>query len=228
VTAGRAGSPVRVVLVDDQAMIRAGIRLMVDEEPDLQVVGEAADGEQAIRLVEAARPDVVVMDIRMPVLGGIEATRRIVASGSSAAVLILTTFDDDEFVFGALRSGAAGFLLKDSRPDDLINAIRSVGDGGSLVAPGPTRRLVERWAALEEAAAGPAEPMPTHDLTPREQEILVGLAKGWSNRELAENFYVSEGTIKSHVSSLLSKLGLRSRVQAVIYAYESGIVRVGS
>lgn len=220
-------TPVRVVVVDDQEMIRAGIRMMVDEEVDLQVVGEAADGARAIDLVRAARPDVVVMDIRMPVLDGIEATRRIVASDTTAAVLILTTFDDDEFVFGALRAGAAGFLLKDSRPDELINAIRAVRDGGSLVAPGPTRRLVERWAALEAATVDPPTPAGSPLLTPREQEILVGLAQGWSNRELAANLFVSEGTVKTHVSSLLGKLGLRSRVQAVIHAYESGLVRVG-
>ena len=220
-------TPTRVVVVDDQEMIRAGIRMMVDEEADLQVVGEAGDGARAIDLVQAARPDVVVMDIRMPVLGGIEATRRIVASDSTAAVLILTTFDDDEFVFGALRAGASGFLLKDSRPDELINAIRAVRDGGSLVGPGPTRTLVERWAALDAAAVDPPAPTPSPELTPREREILVGLAQGWSNRELAANLFVSEGTVKTHVSSLLSKLGLRSRVQAVIHAYETGVVRVG-
>lgn len=219
--------PVRVVLVDDQEMIRAGIRMMVDEEADLQVVGEAADGARALEVVEAARPDVVVMDIRMPVLDGIEATRRIVASHPSAAVLVLTTFDDDEFVLGALRAGAAGFILKDSRPEELISAIRAVRDGGSLVAPGPTRTLIERWVALEEAVADEPTPAPLPDITPREREILVGLARGWSNRDLAANLFVSEATVKSHVSSLLGKLGLRSRVQAVIYAYEAGVVRVG-
>lgn len=220
-------TPIRVLLADDQEMIRAGIRLMVDVEPDLEVVGEAANGAEAQEAVATCRPDVVVMDIRMPVVDGIEATRRIVTSGAACAVLVLTTFDDDEFVFGALRAGAAGFLLKDSPPDDLLNAIRTVNEGGSLVDPGLTRRLIERWSALEEAARPePARPeLP--EITPREREILVGLAKGWSNRELADNFFLSEGTIKTHVSSLLSKLGLRSRVQAVIYAYESGVVRVG-
>ncbi len=223
-----SGGPlVRVLVVDDQEMIRAGIRLMVDEEPDLHVVAEAADGEAALAQVRAHDPDVVVMDIRMPVLDGIEATRRIVASGARSAVLVLTTFDDDEFVFGALRAGASGFLLKDSRPDDLISAIRAVNEGGTLVAPGPTRKLIERWSALEEAAADRPSAPAAPDITSREREILVGLAQGWSNRELAENFYLSEGTIKTHVSSLLTKLGLRSRVQAVIYAYEAGVVRVG-
>jgi DNA-binding NarL/FixJ family response regulator len=218
---------IRVLLVDDQEMIRAGLRLMVDDEPGLEVVGEAGDGAQALDAVRSLAPDVVVMDIRMPVVDGIEATRRIVGSGSSSAVLVLTTFDDDELVFGALRAGAAGFLLKDSRPDDLLNAIRAVNEGGSLVDPGLTRKLIERWSALEEAATDRPRRPEVPAITPREREILIGLAKGWSNRELADNFFLSEGTIKTHVSSLLSKLGLRSRVQAVIYAYESGVVHVG-
>jgi DNA-binding NarL/FixJ family response regulator len=218
---------IRVLLVDDQEMIRAGLRLMVDDEPGLEVVGEAGDGAQALDAVRSLAPDVVVMDIRMPVVDGIEATRRIVGSGSSSAVLVLTTFDDDELVFGALRAGAAGFLLKDSRPDDLLNAIRAVNEGGSLVDPGLTRKLIERWSALEEAATDRPRRPDVPAITPREREILIGLAKGWSNRELADNFFLSEGTIKTHVSSLLSKLGLRSRVQAVIYAYESGVVHVG-
>jgi DNA-binding NarL/FixJ family response regulator len=218
---------IRVLLVDDQEMIRAGLRLMVDDEDGLEVVGEAGDGAQALDAVRALGPDVVVMDIRMPVLDGIEATRQIVASGVPSAVLVLTTFDDDEFVFGALRAGAAGFLLKDSPPDDLLNAIRAVNEGGSLVDPGLTRRLIERWSALEDAARDRPAPAEVVPITNREREILVGLAKGWSNRELADNFFLSEGTVKTHVSSLLSKLGLRSRVQAVIYAYESGIVTVG-
>jgi len=220
-------SPIRVLIADDQEMIRAGIRLMVDHEPDLEVVGEAADGAQAIAAVHAQVPDVVVMDIRMPVLDGIDATRRIVESGVRTSVLVLTTFDDDEIVFGALRAGAAGFLLKDSPPDDLLSAIRSVNEGGSLVDPGLTRKLIERWSALEAAADDKPRRPEQPAITPREREILVGLARGWSNRELAANFYLSEGTIKTHVSSLLSKLGLRSRVQAVIYAYEAGIVEVG-
>ena len=155
------------------------------------------------------------------------ATRRIVGSGSTSAVLILTTFGDEEFVFGALRAGAAGFLLKDSPPDDLLSAIRTVNDGGSLVDPTLTRTLIERWSALEDAVADPPAPAALPEITPREREVLVGLAKGWSNRELAAQLYLSEGTVKTHVSSLLSKLGLRSRVQAVILAYESGVVRVG-
>jgi DNA-binding NarL/FixJ family response regulator len=214
---------IRIALVDDQEMVRAGIRLLIDEEPDMTVVAEAADGAAAIEAVGRATPDVVVMDIRMPVLDGIEATRRLVAAGSNTAVLVLTTFDDDEHVFGALRAGAAGFLLKESRPQELIDAIRAIHDGGSLVAPGPTRRLVERWAQLDAAGAPP--PAAAADITPRELEVLVGLARGWSNRELAASLAVSEATVKTHVSSLLAKLGLRSRVQAVVFAYESGLVR---
>jgi DNA-binding NarL/FixJ family response regulator len=214
---------IRIALVDDQEMVRAGIRLLIDEEPDMTVVAEAADGAAAIDAVDRATPDVVVMDIRMPVLDGIEATHRLVAAGSPTAVLVLTTFDDDEHVFGALRAGAAGFLLKESRPQELIDAIRAIHDGGSLVAPGPTRRLVERWAQLDAAGAPP--PAAAADLTPRELEVLVGLARGWSNKELAASLAVSEATVKTHVSSLLSKLGLRSRVQAVVLAYESGLVR---
>lgn len=218
---------IRVALVDDQEMVRAGIRLLVDEEPDLTVVAEAADGAAAIDAVQRARPDVVVMDLRMPVLDGIEATRRIVAAGAPTAVLVLTTFDDDEHVFGALRAGAAGFLLKDSRPQELLDAIRVIHDGGSLVAPGPTRRLVEHWARLDRAGGGAPPPEPAADLTPRELDVLVGLARGRSNRELADELLVSEATVKTHVSSLLAKLGLRSRVQAVVFAYESGLVRPG-
>ena len=214
---------IRIALVDDQEMVRAGIRLLIDEEPDMTVVAEAADGAAAIDAVDRATPDVVVMDIRMPVLDGIEATRRLVAAGSPTAVLVLTTFDDDEHVFGALRAGAAGFLLKESRPQELIDAIRAIHDGGSLVAPGATRRLVERWAQLD--AAGAPAPSTDADLTPRELEVLVGLARGWSNKELASSLVVSEATVKTHVSSLLAKLGLRSRVQAVVFAYESGLVR---
>lgn len=214
---------IRIALADDQEMVRAGIRLLVDEEPDMTVVAEAADGAAAIDAVARSRPDVVVMDIRMPGLDGIEATRRLVAAGSPTAVLVLTTFDDDEHVFGALRAGAAGFLLKESRPQELIDGIRAIHDGGSLVSSGPTRRLVERWAQLD--AAGPSPPATSADLTPREVEVLVGLARGRSNRELAAALFVSEATVKTHVSSLLAKLGLRSRVQAVVHAYESGIVR---
>jgi DNA-binding NarL/FixJ family response regulator len=215
-----------VVVVDDQAVIRAGLRMIVDHEPDLSVVGEAGDGAEAVRVANELRPDVVLMDVRMPNVDGIEATRQLAGDGGPA-VLVLTTFEDDEYVFGALRAGASGFLLKDAGPDVLVAAIRSVARGESLVDPAVTRRLVERWVELEQAAPAAAEPPPDLGLTEREREILVGLASGLSNRELATRLFVSEATIKSHVSSLLTKLGVRSRVQAVILAYERGVVRPG-
>jgi DNA-binding NarL/FixJ family response regulator len=217
-----------VVVVDDQAVIRAGLRMIVDHEPDLSVVGEAGDGASAVRVARELRPDVVLMDVRMPEVDGIEATRQL---AGGPAVLVLTTFEDDEYVFGALRAGASGFLLKDAGPDVLVGAIRSVARGESLVDPAVTRRLVERWVELEQAApssvATPAPEPPDLGLTEREREILVGLASGLSNRELAGQLFVSEATVKSHVSSLLTKLGVRSRVQAVILAYERGVVRPG-
>ena len=221
---------VRVVVVDDQAVIRGGLRLIIDNEPDLTVVGEAADGDEAVRVVAAASPHVVLMDIRMPGTDGIEATRRILGAGGDDApgVLVLTTFHDDDHVFGALRAGAGGFLLKDATPDVLVAAIRAVAAGDALVDPAVTGRLVQRWAELEGRLAAPdEEPGAVAALTGREREILVGLARGRSNRELAAELFLSEATVKSHVSSLLLKLGVRSRVQAVILAYEVGLVRPG-
>ena len=218
-------SATRVLVVDDQAVIRAGLRLIVDNEPDLTVVGEAGDGEAAVRAAAAARPDVVLMDVRMPAMNGIDATAEIVDAGS-AAVLVLTTFEDDQYVFGALRAGASGFLLKDVAPDVLVAAIRSVARGDALVDPAVTRRLVERWAELDRRSRPPVHAA-DDDLTDREREVLVGLARGLSNRDLAARLFVSEATVKSHVSNLLTKLGVRSRVQAVILAYERGVVRAG-
>lgn len=221
---------IRVVVVDDQAVIRAGLRTMLEHEPDLTIVGEASDAAEALTVVAAARPDVVLMDVRMPGTDGIEATRRILAEqGDPPAVLVLTTFDDDEYVFGALRAGAAGFLLKDAGPDVLAAAVRTVAGGDALLDPSVTRRLVERWAALEATSAPAAAEAPTAvgTLSDREREILVGLARGLTNRELADELIVSEATVKTHVSNLLTKLGVRSRVQAVILAYESGVVRPG-
>jgi DNA-binding NarL/FixJ family response regulator len=220
---------IRVVVVDDQAVIRAGLRTMLDHERDLTIVGEAGNGVEAVDVAARARPDVVLMDIRMPELDGIEATRRILAAPSPPAVLVLTTFDDDEYVFGALRAGAAGFLLKDAGPDVLVGAIRTVAAGDALVDPAVTRRLVERWVELE--ARDDDRPRPdvpdVASLSAREREILVGLARGRTNRELADELIVSEATVKTHVSNLLTKLGVRSRVQAVILAYERGVVRPG-
>jgi DNA-binding NarL/FixJ family response regulator len=221
---------VRVVIVDDQAVIRGGLRLIVDNEPDLTVVGEAGDGDEAVRVVAAASPRVVLMDIRMPGCDGIEATRRILDAGEGDApsVLVLTTFQDDDYVFGALRAGASGFLLKDATPDVLVAAIRAVAAGDALVDPAVTGRLVQRWSELEGRASPPLEVVGrVANLTGREREILVALARGRSNRELATELFLSEATVKSHVSNLLLKLNVRSRVQAVIVAYELGLVRPG-
>lgn len=221
-----------VFVVDDQTVIRAGLSMIIDHEPDLRVVGEAGDGEAAVSGVVATRPDVVLMDVRMPVLDGIEATRRILDAPSTdvrrPAVLVLTTFQDDEYVFGALRAGASGFLLKDATPDVLVEAIRSVGRGDALVDPSVTRRVVERFVELDLGDVTRSQPFAQiPELTDRETEILVALARGGSNRDLAELLYLSEATVKSHVSTLLAKLGVRSRVQAVILAYEMGVVRPG-
>jgi len=221
---------IRVVLVDDQAVIRTGLRTMLEHETDLTIVGEAANGAEAVDVIARARPDVVLMDVRMPELDGIEATRRILAgSATPPAVLVLTTFDDDEYVFGALRAGAAGFLLKDAGPDVLVAAVHTVAAGDALVDPSVTRRLVERWVELEASSAPARDPVPAAvgTLSAREREILVGLARGRTNRELADDLIVSEATVKTHVSNLLTKLGVRSRVQAVVVAYEAGVVRPG-
>ncbi len=221
-------SALRVVVVDDQAVIRGGLRMIIDHESDLTTVGEAGDGVEALQVVAAAAPDVVLMDVRMPNMDGIEATRRIVAAdGPAPAVLVLTTFEDDDYVFGALRAGASGFLLKDATPDVLVAAIRTIASGDALVDSAVTRRLVERWSDLEQRSSPAALPDGSAELTDREHEILVGLARGRTNRELADDLIVSEATVKTHVSNLLLKLGVRSRVQAVILAYELGIVRPG-
>jgi DNA-binding NarL/FixJ family response regulator len=222
---------IRVVVVDDQAVIRTGLRTMLEHETDLTIVGEASNAAQAVEVVAASHPDVVLMDVRMPKVDGIEATRRILAGGAARlpAVLVLTTFDDDEYVFGALQAGAAGFLLKDAGPDVLIAAVRTVAAGDALLDPSVTRRLVERWVALEVTSASTYRPVPAAvgTLSAREREILVGLARGRTNRELADDLIVSEATVKTHVSNLLTKLGVRSRVQAVVLAYEAGVIRPG-
>jgi DNA-binding NarL/FixJ family response regulator len=217
----------RVVIADDQALVRAGFRMILEADTDLQVVGDAADGEQAIRVVRRLDPDVVLMDIRMPVLDGLEATRRILSTGSARPrVIMLTTFDADEYVYTALRAGASGFLLKDVSPEQLVAAVRLVAAGDALLAPSITRRLVERFAAPTRTPVTEAEGLST--LTSREREVLVLMARGLSNSEIAEHLTLSEATVKTHVARILSKLGIRDRVQAVVAAYESGLVTPGA
>jgi len=212
---------VRVLLADDQGLVREGFRHIIDAREDLEVVGEAADGREAIALAEQTRPDVILMDVRMPVLDGIEATRRLVDSGSPARIVILTTFDLDEAVFAALRAGASGFMLKDIRAAELVQAIRVVARGEALLAPTVTRRLLDRFAD-----ALPGEPPASLDeLTAREVEVLRLVARAMTNAEIAERLVLTEATVKSHVSAILRKLGLRDRVQAVVAAYDAGLVR---
>ena len=211
-----------VVVADDQALVRSGFRMILDAEPDIGVVAEAADGREALAAVRAGGVDVVVMDVRMPVLDGIEATERICAS-SQARVLVVTTFDLDEHVYAALRAGASGFLLKDAPPESLVEAVRVVARGEALLSPSVTRRLIGQLAAR------PASPPPPElaVLTSREREVLVEMARGRSNGEIAATLRVGEATVKTHVGRVLMKLGLRDRVQAVVYAYEQGIVAPG-
>jgi DNA-binding NarL/FixJ family response regulator len=213
-------TPIRVLLCDDQALVRSGFRMILDARPDLEVVGEAEDGLEAVEQTRTLEPDVVVMDVRMPNLDGIAATRQIVGSGSTARVLILTTFDPDEYVYEAIRAGASGFLLKDVKPEELADAIRVVAAGNALLGASVTTRLLERFGETPAVAARSLE-----DLTERERETLRLVAEGLSNAEIAERLVVSETTVKSHVSSVLRKLGVRDRVQAVIAAYDSGLVR---
>ena len=211
---------IRVVIVDDQAMVRAGFRMIVASQSDLQVAGEAADGQEAIDLVKRERPDVVLMDIRMPRVDGIEATRQV---ASLTRVVILTTFELDEYVFDALAAGASAFLLKAAPPEDLIKAIRVVAAGEALLAPSVTKKLIEEFAKRPEPAPPKTKQLET--LTEREQEVLREVARGLSNAEIAQRLHVSETTVKTHVAHLLDKLELRDRVQAVILAYEAGLVR---
>ena len=210
---------IRVAIVDDQAMVRAGFRLIVQSQSDMQVVGEAADGQEAIDLVRRERPEVVLMDIRMPKVDGIAATREIVGV---TRVVILTTFELDEYVFDALAAGASGFLLKAARPEDLVHAIRVVAAGEALLAPSVTKRLIEEFAKRPEPAL--RRPKQLDSLTEREREVLQEVAGGFTNSEIAQRLHVSEATVKTHVAHLLDKLGLRDRVQAVILAYEVGLV----
>lgn len=223
--------PVRVLLVDDQPLLRLGFRMILQAQPGLSVVGEAADGAQAVRRVAQLHPDVVLMDVRMPVLDGVEATRQIVASGSGARVLILTTFDVDEYAFAGLRAGASGFLLKDVPPDELASAIRSVASGDAVVSPRITRRLLDTYASSLPVATDLPATAPTGGLaqlellTEREREVLLLVAAGLSNAEIAAHLVLAEGTVKTHVTRVLAKLELRDRVQVVVFAYQHGLVQ---
>jgi DNA-binding NarL/FixJ family response regulator len=224
---------ISVLLADDQPLLRRGFRMILEAEQGLTVAGEAGDGAEAVELARRVRPDVVLMDIRMPGTDGIEATRRITAAEPGVRVLVLTTFDLDEYAFGALRAGASGFLLKDVRPHELVAAIRTVASGDAVVSPRVTRRLLEEYAqqlpvAGADADAGQASRYPQlSSLTEREREVLAVVAQGLSNTEIAASLFVSETTVKSHVGRILAKLGLRDRVQIVVLAYESGLVRPG-
>ena len=219
-----SGAAVRVFLVDDQAMVRAGFRMLVESQPDLTVVGEAGDGAEALERLADTSADVVLMDVRMPHLDGVEATRRLLARPDAPRVLVLTTFDLDEYAFAALRAGAAAFLLKDARPEDLLAAIRTVHAGDAVVAPSTTRRLLDHFAA---SLPDPARRHPARldGLTERERETLALVGRGLSNTEIAEAFVVSEATVKTHIGRLLAKTGSRDRVQLVVLAYETGLVR---
>jgi DNA-binding NarL/FixJ family response regulator len=212
---------IRVLVADDQALVRAGFRQLLEREADLEVVGEAADGVEAVELARRLRPDVVVMDIRMPNLDGLEATRRLLSGSSTPRVLVLTTFDLDEYVFDALRAGASGFLLKDAAPEELVSAVRLVARGDALLAPSITRRVIEQF--VRAATPVPAQ-AGVDELTPREREVLLLVARGLSNAEIAKELFLTAGTVKTHVAHILRKLDARDRVQAVITAYESGLV----
>jgi DNA-binding NarL/FixJ family response regulator len=215
---------IKVLLADDQDLVRAGFRMILETQPDIEVVGEASDGVEAVTATRRVQPDVVLMDIRMPKLDGLQATSRLMAAGSAARVLILTTFDLDDYIYQALATGASGFLLKNAPPEQLISAVRVVAAGDALLSPSITRRVIEQFARLPppggtDALAG---------LTAREREVLTLIARGLSNAEIAAELFVSDATVKTHVAHLLAKLQLRDRVQAVVLAYESGLVRPGT
>ncbi|MEV0067239.1 MULTISPECIES: response regulator transcription factor [unclassified Amycolatopsis] len=215
---------IKVVVVDDQELMRVGFRMVLGAQADIDVVGEAGDGAQAIKLADELRPDVVLMDVRMPVLDGVEATKQIVAAGT-ARVLVMTTFDLDEYVYAALQGGASGFLLKDTPPDHLVSALRSVASGDAVVSPSVTKRLLDRFVGAGGSPVRDARELDV--LTDREREVLVLIAKGMSNLEIAETLFLSEATVKTHVGRILAKLDLRDRVQAVVLAYETGLARPG-
>jgi DNA-binding NarL/FixJ family response regulator len=221
-------SPIGVLIVDDQALARTGLRMVLEVEPDLVVVGEAADGEEAVEMAATTTPDVILMDVRMPRMDGLEATRRIVRTDEPGPqVLVLTTFDLDEYVYEALLAGASGFVLKDIPPEQLVEAIHVVASGDALLAPTITRRLIEEFVRRPPEVARP-RPRELDQLTPREAEIMGYVAKGLSNAEIAAQAYVSEPTVKTHIARILMKLGLRDRVQVVVYAYEHGLAQSGS
>lgn len=215
----------RVVIADDEAMIRAGFAMILDAQPDIEVVGEVADGDAAVTAALELRPDVIVMDIQMPRLSGIEATRAVRQGEARARVLIVTTFDVDEYVYSALQAGASGFLLKNAPPEDLVRAVRVIADGEALVAPTVTRRLIEQFCRQPSTPPGDARPVAS--LTQREAEVLQLVAKGMSNQQIADALFIGRGTVKTHVAGILAKLCLGDRTQAVVYAYENGIVVPG-
>ncbi|MFI5908937.1 response regulator [Dactylosporangium sp. NPDC051541] len=217
---------IKVLLADDQALVRAGFRALLDAQSDIEVVAEAADGAEAVRLTGRTRPDVVLMDIRMPILDGLEATRQIAADAalSDVRIVILTTFDLDEYVFEALRVGASGFLVKDTEPVDLLRGVRAVAAGDALLSPGVTRRLIEEFASRSRA---PLAPMSLDTLTDREREVMALVGAGLSNEDIAAKLYVSPATAKTHVSRAMIKLSARDRAQLVVFAYEAGLVRPG-
>jgi len=220
---------IRVLLVDDQSLLRLGFRMALETQQDIEVIGEAGDGAQAVAMTRTLHPDVVLMDVRMPVMDGLQATRQIVAAGLAARILVLTTFNLDEYVYAALRAGASGFLLKNVPPTDLFNGIRAVAAGDAVVAPSATRRLIDALAGhLPDPSTGrsPVDER-MHQLTDREREVLIEVARGRSNAEIAERLTVAEGTVKTHVGRILTKLDLRDRVQVVVFAYETGLIRPG-
>ena len=221
---------ISVLLVDDHSLIRKGFHLILDAETDIQVAGEAGDGTTAVSMCSALRPDVVLMDVRMPGRDGIEATRDIVAAGLPSKVLILTTFDLDDYVYAGLRAGASGFLLKDTQPADLVGAIRTIAAGDAVLAPGATKRLIQQFAFTQqpEPPSGHRGAQIRQALTGREQDVFSRIAAGMSNSEIAASLFLSEGTVKIHVGRILAKLGLRDRVQAVVLAYESGLITPGT
>ncbi|MFI6267178.1 response regulator [Micromonospora sp. NPDC051006] len=221
--------PIRVLLADDQHLVRTGFRVILEVEEDIEVVGEAADGERAVSMTRAVRPDVVLMDVQMPGVDGLEATRRITGTDDpdGPAVLILTTFDRDDYLFAALRAGASGFLLKNGTPEALVEAIRVLARGDGLLAPEITRRVIATFARPGAAADPRTAEAALDELTPRERDVLARLARGASNAEIAAELHLGEATVKTHVSRVLAKLGLRDRVQAVVFAYEHGVVRPG-